>query len=203
MSTFNRNWNNPFRNIDRRWTPLIYGAAIGIVFAVIFFNPFTQSNIAFAIRAEPSMFPTQPANTAVLALIYFTVTGIILAGVRMLIGQRVGGPISLPIALGTMIIWSGALIYGALLLFNPALACMLESCHSTFVASYALVTVGFGTMLAYNTNSGRSSGSNNSSDYDYRPTGCTTGGGLLLTGLVLFIGGLLFTFFAVRNSSGC
>jgi len=206
MTTFNRSFNNPLRGLNLKIAPLVYGVGLGIGFAALFFNPFTQSNLQFAMRTEPMMFPVQPTDMSIQALIYFAVIGLILAGVRMQIGQRVRGLVSFPVAWIGMIAGSGVLIYGALRLFNPALACMLESCHSTFMLSYGLVTLGFGTLLAYNSNSDYNGnpGLSNYNDGDSR-VGCGSGGSiLLLIGIILFVGGLLvFTVLSGVNSGGC
>src|SRR5258708_14360054 len=129
---------------------LVYGLVIGVLFAVVFFNPFTRANIAFAIRTDPDMSHINAADQSGIALLYFAVVGLGLGGVRLTIWQRIKGAFSLPAMLGVMVVGSTASIYLALRLLNPALACMLEDCHSTFVLNYGLATLGMSSILAYN-----------------------------------------------------
>ncbi len=195
MNGLTFDFRQPFRTLPPRSVSLISGLVLGIAFAVLFFNPFTQRNIAFSTRIEPMMFPGPPADTTLLALVYFAVAGLALGGLRLLVWDRVRGLISLPILLAVMLTGSAALIYGGLRLFNPALACMIESCNSTFAFHYALITLDAGVVLAFNGIPNMATPVDPKTGEPYTKLGCSMNGGwLLILGVALVFGGFVMLY---------
>jgi hypothetical protein len=180
---------------------LVYGLLIGVLFVALYFNPVTRANIAFAIRTDPDMSGINTTDMSWVALVYFATAGLFLGALRLVISQRAKGPLSLPTLFGLMIVGSVASIYVALRLLNPALACMLEECNSSFLVNYALVTLGMSSVLAYN---------NKFLPQDPAPqprpkSGCSSYSGmlLLLFGLILVVAGMvIFYFFTASIGRG-
>src|SRR5688572_21965832 len=59
-----------------------YGMVICLLFAVLFFNPFTRANIEFAQQVDPDMRNVRVLDTSLMALAYFAVIGLFLGGLR-------------------------------------------------------------------------------------------------------------------------
>jgi hypothetical protein len=173
---------------------------IGALFAVLYFNPFTRANIAFAVRTDPQM-TINTADMSWMALLYFACSGLVLGAVRLVVWQRIKGAFSLPALFGLMIVGSVASIYVALRLLNPALACMLEDCNSPFLLNYGLVTLGMSSILAYN---------NKFLPEDPAPqprpkAGCSLNGGFLLVLGLILLGAGIFLFYVsiISGHSSC
>jgi hypothetical protein len=164
------------------------GLLLFLLFAGLYFNPLTHANIAFAVRIDPDMRALRDTDTSLTALFYFAGLGLSLGLARLAILRRFRGGQAM------LMTWPGTLIgsiagsYLGLRLLNPALPCMLEICHSTFVLNYGLPTLGLGLLLA----SFYSFQGQESPKPDSLPS-CASKGGLillLLLGLVLLALGL-------------
>jgi hypothetical protein len=177
----------------------IYGGVICLLFAVLFFNPFTRANIAFAQLVDPDMRNITVFDTSLMALAYFAVTGLLLGGLRQWVwtwlGQHIRNGLAILAAWAVISLGSAFGIYLGLTLLNPAFECMLEVCHSQFVLNYAGVTLGLSAILAYKEPSSRnkSQSPGNPMQFDPDAEGCS----FFNEKLVLIVGILLVVLFAL------
>jgi hypothetical protein len=177
----------------------IYGLVICLLFAVLFFNPFTRANIAFAQLVDPDMRNVRVLDTSLTALAYFAMTGLLLGGLRQWVwswfGQHLRNGLAILVAWAVISLGSAIGIYLGLRLLNPAFECMLEVCHSQFVLNYAGVTLGLSAILAYKEPSSRnkSPSPGNPMQFDPDQEGCSFFSGKL----VLIVGILMVALLAL------
>lgn len=126
---------------------VIYGITVNILFALIFFLPFTGQNLAFAASREHMRF----TSNWWLSLIYFGIAGSILGGIRFWIARQDKNSLDYSNTGNYILILCGCAVCIGLGLwrFNPAAQCMLETCRGFFLGIYGVVLMAYSLVMAW------------------------------------------------------